>query len=120
MAKLWQRYRRLGVIDARPYVPRESLVGISVSAGDRARLDSPTIRVRGMICRNPFDPSDQWFVNQAYFDAHYAPEAPEVHAEAETQLEPAPSEHAEEFPVETQLETASPEFPVETQEDQPE
>lgn len=45
----------------RPYVPGESLTGISVSETDTPELG-------GMIARNPDDHEDQWYVNHDYFE----------------------------------------------------
>jgi len=60
----WKHYSRIGVIQARPYVPGESLAAISVSPED-------TPAEGGMVCRNPDNPADQWYVNKDYFDRHY-------------------------------------------------
>jgi hypothetical protein len=56
----WKTYRRTGVTEMRPYVPGESLAGISVN-------DQDTPHEGGMIARNPAHPADQWYVNAEYF-----------------------------------------------------
>ena len=43
--------------------PGESLKGIAVNSED-------TPQTGGMIARNPNNPLDQWYVNQAYFEAY--------------------------------------------------
>lgn len=60
----WKTYRRKGVIDLRPYIPGESLTGISVNSAD-------TPQIGGMIARNPDNPKDQWYVARDFFDQHY-------------------------------------------------
>lgn len=45
----------------RPYIPGESLDGVSVSAEDTPELG-------GMIARNPDNHEDQWYVNHDYFE----------------------------------------------------
>ena len=59
----WKQYRRKGFTAMRPYIPGEDLTAISVSATD-------TPQVGGMIAYNPANPLDQWYVNQAYFEAN--------------------------------------------------
>lgn len=61
----WKKYIRRGVVEMRPYVPGESLEGISVSDVDDPNND------RGMIARNPDNPNDQWYVAWAYFEKNY-------------------------------------------------
>ena len=66
---MWEKYRKKGISEMRPYEHGEDLTGISVAA-----VDQPTI-TGGMIARNPVNPEDQWFVAQEYFDANYDKEA---------------------------------------------
>lgn len=61
---LWRRYRRRGVIEARPYVPGEDLTGISVSPSD-------TPERGGMIARDPANRDDRWYVAPHYFAEKY-------------------------------------------------
>lgn len=56
----WKQYRRKGLSEMRPYVPGEDMTGISVSAVD-------TLKVGGMIARNPVNHEDQWYVAKEYF-----------------------------------------------------
>lgn len=50
----------------RPYVPGESLEGISVNKEDTPELG-------GMIARNADNPADQWYVGKAFFEKNYIP-----------------------------------------------
>jgi hypothetical protein len=59
----WKQYRRKGLSEMRPYIPGESLNGISVSDADK-----PNIGVGGMIARNPDNHGDQWYVAKEYFE----------------------------------------------------
>ena len=61
---IFKKYRKKGITEMRPYIPGESLIGISKSPNDY-------ISNEGMIARNPANPSDQWFVSQEYFDQNY-------------------------------------------------
>lgn len=56
----FRSYRRANIAEMRPYVPGESLEGISVSATD-------TPEEGGMVARNPKNHNDQWYVAKAYF-----------------------------------------------------
>ena len=58
---MWNKYRRIGLSEMRPYVPGESMEGISVSATDTPELG-------GMIARNPKNHADQWYVAKKYFE----------------------------------------------------
>lgn len=62
----WQWYERVGDIEARPYVPGESLKNVSVSAEN-------TPQEGGMIARNPEIISDQWYITPEYFAKNYQP-----------------------------------------------
>lgn len=61
-----QLYRRKGTLPMRPYVPGESLDGISVGEG-------VTPAAGGMIAHDPANPADQWYMTAEYFAAHYEP-----------------------------------------------
>lgn len=72
----WAYYQRKGLSEMRPYVFKEPLDDISVSAYDRAailRADSDGPGPGGYIARNPKDHTDQWYVAQAYFDDNLEP-----------------------------------------------
>jgi hypothetical protein len=60
----WKLYRRKGVVEARPFDPTEPLDGISVSG-----VDLPTRG--GMICRNPANHKDMWYVAPEFFAKHF-------------------------------------------------
>lgn len=57
-------YRKKGVQPMRPYVPGESLEGISVQQGD-------TPEEGGMIAMNLKDPDDKWYVAAKFFKENY-------------------------------------------------
>jgi len=61
----WKLYKRKGVVEAKPYDPTTpSLEGVSVSS-----VDKP---VRGgMICRNPYNSKDMWYVAPEFFQKHF-------------------------------------------------
>ena len=58
-------YRRLGLSEMRPYIPGESLKGVSVSPEDDPETDL------GMVARNPHNHDDQWYVAKAYFERNF-------------------------------------------------
>jgi hypothetical protein len=58
----FKRYRRLGYVEARPYVPGESLTTISVSDED-----SYGPMEGGWVARNPGNHRDQWYISGKYF-----------------------------------------------------
>ncbi len=60
----WEKYRKTGVTEMRPYVPGEDLSGISVSKQN-------TPKEGDMIARNLFDHNDQWLVAREYFWSNY-------------------------------------------------
>jgi hypothetical protein len=62
----WAQYKRKGLTEARPYVPGESMIGISVS-----NTDVP--KEGGMIARNPTDHMDQWYIAPEYFAKNLEP-----------------------------------------------
>lgn len=57
----FKQYRRTGLSEMRPYIPGESLDGVSVSGTD-------TPEEGGMIARNPKNHADQWYVAKTYFE----------------------------------------------------
>jgi len=59
-----RKYRKKGTIEAYPYKNGMTLEGVSVS-----EQDDPTNG--GWIARDPDNPVDRWFINNAYFAAHY-------------------------------------------------
>ena len=67
----WAKYIRSNVAEMRPYVPGESLDGISVSACDDPPSD------HGMIARNPRNHADQWYVARRYFEENFVELVPE-------------------------------------------
>lgn len=60
----WRYYKRKGSSQMRPYVPGESLEGISVSPEDQPPEEGD------MVARNPDNHADQWLVAKAYFEKH--------------------------------------------------
>jgi hypothetical protein len=76
-------YQRRGTIEARPYVPGEPInrADLSISVEDMRR---PTL-AGGMICRNPDNPEDQWYINPEYFAKHYEATMNEQEIEKEIQ-----------------------------------
>jgi hypothetical protein len=62
----WKDYIKQTRQPMRPYVPGESLEGISVWEGD-------TPEAGGMIAINPKDSTDQWYVAKAFFEENYRP-----------------------------------------------
>lgn len=67
-------YRRKQIAELRPYVPGESMDGISVAAVDQA-AGSP--KSGDMIARNPVNHADKWLVAAAYFAANFEPVEPD-------------------------------------------
>lgn len=59
-------YRKKSLQPMRPYIPGESLSGISVSIED-------TPEEGGMIAYNPKNPNDQWYVAKKFFEDNYEP-----------------------------------------------
>jgi len=68
---MFKRYRRSAVAELRPYVPGETLDGVSISAED-ALNGSP--KVGDMIARNPKNHADQWLVAAQYFADNFVTE----------------------------------------------
>ena len=58
----WEKYRRTGLSEMRPYLRGEDLTGISVNKEDDPANDM------GMVARNPKNHEDQWYVARAYFN----------------------------------------------------
>ena len=62
-------YQRTSSIEARPYVPGETLSDrVSISPADR-EAGSP--KLGDMIARNPANQGDQWLIAAAYFAKHH-------------------------------------------------
>ena len=57
-------YRKKLLQPMRPYVPGESLTGVSVNAEDTPELG-------GMIAVNVVNSADQWYVGKEFFNANY-------------------------------------------------
>jgi hypothetical protein len=64
------RYRRKEIAELRPYVPGETLEGVSISQVDR---DAGSPKLGDMIARNPKNHADQWLVSAAYFADNFEP-----------------------------------------------
>ena len=60
----YKRYRRKQAAEMRPYVPGESMAGISISA-EAVKPGSP--KVGDMIARNSNNHEDRWLVAAQYF-----------------------------------------------------
>ena len=63
----FKKYRRTNIAEMRPYVPGESLDGVSVSDVDDPEND------HGMIARNPNNHNDQRYVARKYFEGNFEP-----------------------------------------------
>ena len=63
----FKKYRRTNIAEMRPYVPGESLDGVSVSDVDDPEND------HGMIARNPNNHNDQRYVARKYFEDNFEP-----------------------------------------------
>jgi len=61
---MWNKYRRKGLAEMRPYVPGEDLGLVSVSKED-------TPEHGGMVARNQDNHADQWYVAKAYFEKNF-------------------------------------------------
>lgn len=64
----FRSYRRTQTTEARPYVPNESMDGISISRPD---LENGSPKVGDMILRNPANHEDKWLVAKAYFSVNF-------------------------------------------------
>jgi len=61
----FKQYRRKGLAEMRPYIPGESLEGVSVS-----EVDDPPNDL-GMVARNPKNHDDQWYVAKKHFKENF-------------------------------------------------
>ena len=59
-----KRSRKVGQIEARPYVPGESLKGVSVNQDDDTAQG-------GWIANDPDNKADRWFISAAFFEKNY-------------------------------------------------
>jgi hypothetical protein len=64
----FERYRKKGFAEMRPYREGEDLTGVSVSDADRAN-GSPALG--DMIARNPSNHDDKWLVAALFFVSNY-------------------------------------------------
>ena len=60
----FKKYRKKNLQEMRPYIPGESLVGISVNSED-------TPEEGGMVAVNANNPNDQWYVGKKFFEDNY-------------------------------------------------
>lgn len=65
---MFKQHHRRQITELRPYIPNESMVGISVSAED-VKAGSP--KLGDMIARNPKNHADQWLVAAQYFKDNF-------------------------------------------------
>lgn len=61
---LYKEYRKKHTQLMRPYIPGESLDGVSVSEQDTPELG-------GMIAVNGSNPNDMWYVSKEFFENNY-------------------------------------------------
>ena len=66
MGENWKVYRRTNLAVMRPYVPGESLWGVSVS-------DVDTLEPGGMIALDPYNPKIKWYVPADRFERNFEP-----------------------------------------------
>jgi hypothetical protein len=66
MGSDFKEYRKKGTQLMRPYIPGETLSGVSVSTED-------TPEAGGMIAINRDNPKDQWYVAKGFFEKNYEP-----------------------------------------------
>jgi hypothetical protein len=66
----FMQYRRKDIAELRPYIPGETLQGVSISRVDR---DAGSPRPGDMIARNPKNHADQWLVSAQYFADNFEP-----------------------------------------------
>lgn len=57
----FQKYRKRNISEIRPYIKGEDLSGITVSEKDDPVNDM------GMICRNPENHNDKWYISKKYY-----------------------------------------------------
>jgi len=67
---MFKQYRRTEIVEMRPYVPGESIKGISIWEPDD-NAGSP--KEGDMIARNPKNYADQWLVAAQYFVDNFEP-----------------------------------------------
>ena len=67
---MFKQYRRTQIAEMRPYVPGESMNGISLSEPDN---DAGSPKAGDMIARNPKNYADQWLVAAQYFADNFEP-----------------------------------------------
>ncbi len=60
----FKNYRKKGVQPMRPYIPGESMAGVSVNKEDTPGLG-------GMVAVNSKNPEDRWYVAKKFFDENY-------------------------------------------------
>lgn len=66
----FRQYRRSQIAELRPYVPGESMRGISISDAD---VSAGSPKPGDMIARNPKNHGDQWLVAAEYFADNFEP-----------------------------------------------
>lgn len=71
----WQRYKRLGFAEAKPYVYGDDMTDVSISAKDLAD-GSP--KTGDMIARNPDSHKDRWLIARTYFEKNFETTPSEV------------------------------------------
>lgn len=64
----FKQYRRKQIAELRPFVPGETLEGVSISAPDK-EAGSP--KDGDMIARNPKNHADKWLVAALYFSDNF-------------------------------------------------
>lgn len=65
MEDTFQKYRRLGFAECRPYKKEETLdESVSISEAD---INAGSPKVGDMIARNPLNHKDQWLIAEDYF-----------------------------------------------------
>ncbi len=66
----WNKYKRKGLSEMRPYIVGEDLPRVSISQADR---ENGSPKQGDMIARNPINHADQWLVAQKYFEDNLEP-----------------------------------------------
>ena len=66
---MYKPYRKKTVQMMRPYVPGESMEGVSVNKEDEAEVASQ--RWGGMIAINMANLEDRWYVSKKFFETNY-------------------------------------------------
>lgn len=62
----WQRYRKKGITEIRPYVEGEPLTDVSIQPGAQPQPGD-------WIARDPNNHSDQWLITKDFFEINYEP-----------------------------------------------